>query len=222
MDGPPSRISIRVVVPDPGRSGVDVETRILVDDRPVVAEAFTDGPAASPEDLLGPDGPLHAHVVPHEVRLAVADCAEGCCGALHVTVERRGDRVVWRDWRNPDDPDVALPTFTFDAAGYDAEIIRAGSDHTWEWHERTVARHVRRRLAAEPELMTRWDCHPIWTAARPGDRERVDVSYLLSGASGDPFLQFVAVLGVPPGDPAVVADDLVRACARTTRAGRTG
>lgn len=210
MDDTTSRISIRVAVPDPQYAGV-VETRIFIDDRPVVLEAFNAGPAESPEYLL--DHRLRAGADPHEVRLAEADCTEGCCGALYVTIQRCGDEIVWRDWRNPGDSRLRLPTFTFDAAQYDAEIARAGADHTWEWHDRTVARLVRTRLRAEPELLTRWDCHPGWIGARPNDRGHVHVSYLYPrrpGPDDQPWLQFVAVIEVPEGDPETVADDVVR------------
>jgi hypothetical protein len=46
-----NRFDIRVVVPDPARKQ-DVETRILVDGRPVVAAAFDKGTAYAPEYLL--------------------------------------------------------------------------------------------------------------------------------------------------------------------------
>jgi hypothetical protein len=212
VDKATSRISIRVAVADPEYAGA-VETRIFIDDRPIVVETFTAGPAEPPEYLLGSDRRLHAGVEPHEVRLAEADCTEGCCGALYVTIQRRGDEIVWRDWRNPDTSGLTVPTFTFDVAQYDAEITRAESDHTWEWHERTVARLVRQHLGGEPELLGGWDCHPGWMEARPNDRGRLHVSYFFPqrpGAGEEPWLQFVAVLDVAAGDPATVASDIVK------------
>ncbi|SCL14579.1 hypothetical protein GA0070616_0481 [Micromonospora nigra] len=213
MGGTVDRISIRVTVADPARATA-VETRILVDDRPVVAEVFTAGPAEPPEHLLGPDHRLHADVEPHEVRLAEADCTEGCCGALYVTIQRCGDQVVWRDWRNPDAAGLTLRPFTFDAAQYDTEIARAESDHSWEWHERTVARLVGQRLREDPELLGRWDCCPGWVEARPNDSGRVHVSYFHPrppSAGEQPWLQFVAVLDVAAGDPAKAAGGVVSA-----------
>ncbi|MET7959612.1 hypothetical protein [Micromonospora zamorensis] len=189
-----------------------METRVLIDGRPIVGEIFTAGPAAPPEALLGIDHRLHADLEPHEVRLAEAECTEGCCGALYVTIQRCGDDVVWRDWRDPDDFHLTVPTFTFDAAQYDAEVARAESDHTWEWHEATVARLVRERLKGDPDLLGRWGCHPVWVAARPSDRGRIHVSYFFPqfpSATDGPWLQFVAVLDVPAGEPTTVADDLV-------------
>ncbi|MFF0467504.1 hypothetical protein ACFYPX_08795 [Micromonospora zamorensis] len=212
MNGEQSRIAIRVSVPDPELSGA-VEASVFIDGRPVVAEAFTAGPAEEPEYLLGPDHRLHADVEPHEVRLAEADCTEGCCGALYVTIERRGDEVIWRNWRNPDRSGFDLPALRFAAAQYDAEINRAENDHSWDWPDRTVTRLLRDRLREQPDLLGRWDCHPGWVAARPNDRGRVHVSYFYPQRPAgveDLWLQFVAVIELPAGDPAIVVDEIVR------------
>ncbi len=207
-----ARIAIRVSVPDPAHRGT-VETRILVNGRHLCAEAFTAGPAEQPENLLGPDHPLHADVEPHEVRLAQTDCTEGCCGALFVTIERRGDEVIWRSWRNPDCPGLDLPTLHFDAAEYDAEVARAEADHSWEWPARTVARLVRARLREQPDLLARWDCAAGWVAAGPPDTSRVEVSYFHPArprGGDDLWLQFVAVIDLPANDPEDMRDEIVR------------
>ncbi len=207
-----NRIAIRVSVSNPQLSGT-VETSIFIDGRPIVAEAFTAGPAEQPEYLLGPEHRLHAEVEPHEVRLAEADCTEGCCGALYVTIERRSDEVIWRDWRNPDRSSVGLPAVRFDAAQYDAEIARAENDHSWEWPDRTVARLLWARLRKQPDLLGRWECHPGWVEARPNDRGRVHVSYFYPRRPAgveDRWLQFVAVIDLPAGDPEIVVDEIVR------------
>ncbi|MEU8022198.1 hypothetical protein ABUL04_08905 [Micromonospora harpali] len=212
MDDEHSRLAIRVSVPDPALGGA-VETSVFVDGRPVVAEVFAAGPAEEPEYLLGPDHRLHAEVEPHEVRLAEADCTEGCCGALYVTIERRDGEVIWRDWRNPDRSSLDLPTVRFDVGQYDAEIARAENDHSWEWPDRSVARLLRARLREHPDLLGRWDCHLGWVAARPDDQGRVHVSYFYpnqpAGVEGL-WLQFVAVIDLPAGDPEIVADEIVR------------
>ncbi|GIF94966.1 hypothetical protein [Catellatospora citrea] len=216
-DGGRSSFAIRVAVGDPGRRG-GVETRIFIDRRPVVGEAFDKGPSEQPEYLLGPEHRLRAGDEPHEVRLAEAECTEGCCGALYVTVERQGAEVVWRDWRNPDRTGVDLPSFRFAAHEYDAEVARAEGDHSWEWPDRTVARLVRARLRQEPDLLGRWDCHPGWLSAGPHGSGQVHVSYFhprRPSLADEPWLQFVAVLDVPPGEPESVADEVVRQLADT-------
>ncbi|GAA1365787.1 hypothetical protein [Catellatospora chokoriensis] len=211
-DGGRSSLAIRVAVGDPGRHG-GVETRIFIDGRPIVGEAFDKGPSEQPEYLLGPEHRLRAGDEPHEVRLAEAECTEGCCGALYVTVERQGGEVVWRDWRNPDRTGVDLPSYRFAAADYDAEVARAESDHSWEWPDRTVARLLRARLRAEPDLLGRWDCDPGWVSAWPHDLGRVQVAYFhprRPSLADEPWLQFVAVIDLPPGEPESVADAVVR------------
>ncbi len=144
-----NRIAIRVSVsgsPYPDA----VQTRISVDDRRVVAEAFGSGPAEPPEYLLGPEHRLRAGTDPHEVRLAVADCTEYCRGALYVTIERSGDEVIWRGWSDPARSEVDLPAFRFDAAHYDAEIARAESDLSWEWRDAFTCRTSIRAIPGPP------------------------------------------------------------------------
>ncbi|MEU8761421.1 hypothetical protein [Streptomyces sp. NPDC048659] len=123
----PPRLRIEVAAHDP----VDrqyVETRFLIDGRPLVPEVFRRGAGLSPEELLG-TGALVATEEPRQVLLAEAWCTEGCCGALRVTVVREGPEVVWRDWSHPvvlpgGEPPPPLPPYRFDAVAYDAELAR--------------------------------------------------------------------------------------------------
>ncbi|KKZ71368.1 hypothetical protein VO63_24140 [Streptomyces showdoensis] len=155
----PPRLRIEVVAADPVERR-PVETRFLIDGRPLVPEAFGRGPGHAPEHLLD-SGDLVATGEPREVRLAEAWCTEGCCGALHVTVVREGDEVVWRDWRRPDRlPGGAvpppLPAYRFDAAAYDAELARAVREDGWSWPARETARLLAAGLRRDPELPARW------------------------------------------------------------------
>jgi hypothetical protein len=186
-----SLFRVKVVVPDPFRRS-DVQTRILVDHRPVVAAAFDKGPPFPPETLCS-RGQLRADNQPREVRLAEAHCTEGCCGALYVTIVRNGDTVVWRDWRGHTTP-TAPPELRFGAAQYDAEIESAETDHSWEWPARTVARLLQERLDAEPDLLTRWQCHPGYIWASPDDPTRLRFSFIYAPrpkpTDDEPWLQF--------------------------------
>ncbi|TKK78980.1 hypothetical protein FDA94_36290 [Herbidospora galbida] len=149
----PSGLGVYVVVPDPAR-GERAETRLLVDGLPVVAEGFRSGPPEAPERLLPA---LRAVKEPREVRLAEAWCIEGCCGALHVTIVREGDTVVWRDWRGHR-PGAALTTFRFRAEEYDRALDGAVQDEGWKWPARTLADRLARRLGDDPGLLGRWEC----------------------------------------------------------------
>ncbi|WP_203704599.1 hypothetical protein [Asanoa iriomotensis] len=204
-----ARLQVHVVAGDPLRRG-SVETRLLVDGRPVVAAAFDKGPPFAPETLLA-TGRLRATAEPHEVRLAEAYCTEGCCGALYVTVVREGDTVVWRDWRGHTRAE-APPEVHVDAAEYDATIAEAESDHSWEWPARTVARLLRERLTAAPGVLTRWQCHLGWVTAQGDEplRVRLGFSYPEETFTDDePWLQFELAIPVDETPPIAQADHIV-------------
>ncbi|MFJ9692415.1 hypothetical protein [Kitasatospora sp. NPDC101183] len=175
----PRRLRIQVVAGDPAEQA-RAETRILVDGRPVVPAVFGYGPGSPPDHLLTA-GALRAREEPHEVQLAEAHCAEGCCGALQVTVRRDGEEVVWENWRHPRTlpgnqvPAPELPAYRFDAAEYDAEITRATADRSWTWPARTIARWIRTTLTNAPEILGRWDSKPGWINTNPDDPDTVVV-----------------------------------------------
>ncbi|MER7951426.1 hypothetical protein ABTY59_28935 [Streptomyces sp. NPDC096079] len=158
------RLRVEVAVADPGDPDV-VETRFLVDGRPLVPWAFGRGPGDPPERLLD-TGVLRARDEPREVRLAEAYCTEGCCGALHVTVRREGPHVVWDGWSRPGAPRGLPdpPALRFDAAAYDAEIGRAERDRGWSWPARDTARLIARGLRDRPGLLARWGLRPGWVS----------------------------------------------------------
>ncbi|MEU0399497.1 hypothetical protein ABZ318_04475 [Streptomyces sp. NPDC006197] len=175
-DGAP-RLRIEVAVADPGDPDV-VETRFLVDGRPLVPWAFGRGPGDPPERLLD-TGALRAGDEPREVRLAEAYCSEGCCGALHVTVRREGPHVVWGDWSRPGAPRGLpdLPVLRFDAAAYDTEITRAERDRGWSWPARDTARLIAAGLRDRPGLLARWGLRPGWTGTAFGEPDTTVVTY---------------------------------------------
>ncbi|MFB6505997.1 MULTISPECIES: hypothetical protein [unclassified Streptomyces] len=175
--GPEERLRFECVEHDPGERG-GAETRILLDGRPLVPEVFDRGPANSPAHLLD-GGLLRATDEPREVQLAEAYCAEGCCGALYVTIRRDGDQVVWSDWRLPawwDSPE--LPERRFDAAAYDAEVARAENDHSWASPAYRTARLIAAGLRDRPDLLTRWDVRLHWISSDFRDRDCTNVSLL--------------------------------------------
>ncbi|GAA3494624.1 hypothetical protein GCM10019016_017240 [Streptomyces prasinosporus] len=212
-------LRIEVVAGDPA-DREPVETRVLVDGRPVVPAVFGRGPAHSPEYLLD-DGRLRAGAEPREVQLAEAHCTEGCCGALHVTIRREADQVVWENWRRPRtvpgsrEPVPELPARRFDASAYDAEIARAETDRSWSWPARTTARLIKAGLIGKPELLSRWDAERGWIGSGFDDPDTTVVTfwYAPGPASGRPQradspLQFRWVIpddGTPPEVQAATA-----------------
>ncbi|WP_204018217.1 hypothetical protein [Sphaerimonospora thailandensis] len=199
-DGRFNRLAIRVAIPDPA-IGEQVETRLLVDGRPVVAEAFRKGAPHGPEDLLGL---LAATAEPREVQLAEAYCTEGCCGALHVTISRDGDTVTWGNWR-ASGAAGALESFRFQAEQYAETIARAVRDHGWEWGARSLARKLNRLLADEPGLLAAWQCEPGRVYARTDEYETIRMCFwhprYPSGLdSDDPWLQLEWLISVDDTD----------------------
>ncbi|WP_316528437.1 hypothetical protein [Kitasatospora brasiliensis] len=182
----PAAFRIEVVAGDPADKA-PVETRVLIDGRPVVPAAFARGPAAQPDDLLDGGG-LRAGPEPREVRLATASCAEGCCGALYVTIRRDGDQVVWENWRQtmPGSRGAVpeLPAHRFDARAYDAEVARAEGDCSWSWRARTVARLIKAGLIGRPDLLSRWDASRGWISSDFDDPDTAVVTF--SYAPGPP------------------------------------
>ncbi|MCX5263543.1 hypothetical protein [Streptomyces sp. NBC_00199] len=210
-------LRIEIVAGDPEGDRASLETRILVDGRPLVPALFPFGPAHSPEILLD-EGQLRAGSEPHRVRLAEAWCTEGCCGALHVTVRRDGNEVVWEDWRRPTlpgsrGPAPAVPALRFDAAAYDAEIVRAETDGDWSWRARRTARLVKAGLTARPDLLARWDARRGRVGTGFDDPDTVKVNFwyqpgLAAGhPQGDPLVFQWAVPddGAPPEEQAAAA-----------------
>ncbi|MFF3320908.1 hypothetical protein [Streptomyces sp. NPDC002889] len=198
----PLPLRIEVVVRDPSDPDV-VETRFLVDGRPLVPAAFGRGSGNSPEDLLH-NGSLRATADGQEVQLAEAYCTEGCCGALYVTIREEGDEVVWGGWRGTA-KGVVLPEYRFDAADYAAEILRAETDHSWSWPARTTARLITEGLRERPDLVGRWHLR--------GGRAHTDFSapctvvlwFVLQPEEDGPWLQFSWRLpddGTPPDEQA--------------------
>ncbi|MEV7617485.1 hypothetical protein [Streptomyces sp. NPDC089799] len=201
----PEAFRIEVVVADPADRNL-VETRILLDGRPVVPSLFASGGANPPEQLLD-TGRLRAGPEPREVQLAEAYCTEGCCGALYVTVRRDGDAVVWDGWRGVEGG-AEPPAYRFDAAVYDAEVERAENDRSWSWPARDTARLIARGLRERPELLGAWGCRPGWAGTVWDEPETVLLSFVYApgDASGPvgtdrPWLQFAWRIpddGTPP------------------------
>nr|MDT0521411.1 hypothetical protein [Streptomyces sp. DSM 41633] len=176
-----------VVVHDAADSN-SVETRILVDGLPLLPALFAKGPGLPPEYLLD-TGYLRAGAEPREVQLAEAECTEGCCGALYVTVRRDGDEVVWDGWRGAVGPPP--PVYRFDAAAYDAEVDRAERDHSWCWPARRTARLIAAGLRERPELLRRWDLGLIWVGTDWGEPHTTVARFVFSppGGAEDPHGQ---------------------------------
>ncbi|WP_344943199.1 hypothetical protein [Sphaerisporangium flaviroseum] len=202
--GPYNEVAVHVAVPDPLNFS-QVQTRLLVDGRPVATEAFRKGPMFDPEHLLA-TGMLRATATPREVRLAEAHCTEGCCGALYVTIARDGGTVVWDRWRDSGGT-VRMEAFRFEARRYADTIARAERDHRWEWPARSVARKLSEHLRADPGVLSRWRCELQTVYAQVDEQDRIRMMFWhprrpSGGEPDDPWLQFEWIIPLDPGDAA--------------------
>jgi hypothetical protein len=178
------RLELRVEPYDPVT--VDqFELIILVDGENLLAAQRFVG--FDPWDILGPDVPL---LPPQPIpRVAVARCGCGIagCGALAPLILKRGDEVVWTDFRSftgdydgpiaEDDPDLTratvcdLPEVVFDGTQYRAEVARASADYSWETPQRRTTRLFVEYLDRETDRLSElgWRLRPRrgqWS--RPG------------------------------------------------------
>ncbi|WP_405793984.1 hypothetical protein [Streptomyces sp. NBC_01506] len=135
-----------------------------------------------------------------------------CCGALYVTVRLDGEHVIWGASRNPDEDEVDLPDFRFDAREYRAEVERAVADHRWEWRARTVARLLERDLGERADRPAPWDRELGDVAAWLGEPDRINLFLFHPGRSaigeGSPWLQLRMTLPVSDDDPVAQAGRL--------------
>lgn len=169
---------LKLVVRSPAESRWgEVELRVLVDGRDVVAEVFEAGANSDPDYLLGAESRLMPGEHSREVLLAEAYCTEGCCGSVSVRVRREGDEIVWDDWSDPQNPELVLESFQFDAERYLAEIARADRDREWEWPGRTIGRLMRAAVEAEPELFGSWNSDLYFVRSPPTNRQALEVVF---------------------------------------------
>ncbi|MCD0447000.1 hypothetical protein LO763_25615 [Glycomyces sp. A-F 0318] len=208
-DFPPG-LAIRIAVPAPS-TGEEPRTHLLADGVPVVTDLFGNGVPDRPERLLHQKQGLRTRTEPYEVRLAEADCAEGCCGALvaHVSTDEAGRRVLWEVKATHGGTDSTR--FAFDADAYDAEVERAVADRSWEWSAHRAARLLDQRLRDDPELLARWDCRLAGAVSWSSDRTLLKLLlWHPEPPNRDrPWLQFQHQVRMP--DTVVIDDDAVAA-----------
>ncbi|MGW2050281.1 hypothetical protein ACWCPF_34680 [Streptomyces sp. NPDC001858] len=212
----PDLLALSIVCPPPEEGAVEV--RPIVNGRDLLAEVVPGGVGGTrylgvgPRELLGQDGPLHATATPHEVRLAWSGCGvEECCGALYMTVTRDGDRVVWADWRDLANQDFDLPQLRFAAGQYEAEVLRAEEDRSWEWPAGAVARLLEAGLRRRGDWLVRWDCEleGVWASRMETDRIHVVLMHPRDRTDADlPWLQFGMTLPISADAPSVQAERL--------------
>jgi hypothetical protein len=172
----PNRLTVAVISPEKSPWHL-LELRFHIDGQDVISQVFDEGPGEDPDRLLTADSPLLALHGPTTVRLAEAICGSGCCGCIDVHVRRDDDEIVWEQWHNPDDSHVPLGEFRFGIRQYEAELLRAQHDRSWEWPGRVIARLAEASLTARPEVMGRWNSSLDFTGSLASRRQEVEVVF---------------------------------------------
>ncbi|WP_052438628.1 hypothetical protein [Streptacidiphilus jiangxiensis] len=200
-------LELRIICPPAAEVGLEV--------RPIVGgrDLFADSPyrSLSPRHLLGSATLLRATATPREVRIAKTGCVEECCGAVHVTIRREMEHVLWTGWRNPMDKDFSLADCRFSAAQYDAEVARAEADRRWQWPGTVVADLLEAKLTADGSGLAAWDCEleAIWDSWNEPDWIDVVLRHPRDcDEREDHWLQFGIRLPISADDPAGQADQL--------------
>ncbi|NEB54115.1 hypothetical protein G3I48_17785 [Streptomyces griseus] len=177
-----STLTLQHRIPDDWAADPWAEVRPLIDGVDVLKAVHPEGMALSRRHWTGPaeSWPLAVTKEPRRVKIAEPPCTAGCCGALYVTMRREGDRVIWDAWENTSNV-FALPSdFWFDAAQYEAELVRAAADRSWEEPVDTIARLLHQTLA-DSGWFERWGC--VLTNVSPR-REEPDMPEELTSPEG--------------------------------------
>lgn len=200
-------LELRIICPPTTEVGLEV--RPIIGGRDVFADSHYQ--SVKPRHLLGSAGQLRATATPREVCIAKTGCVEECCGAVHVTIRRETDHVLWTDWHNPMDKDFSVADCRFSAAQYDAEVARAEADRRWQWPGALVADLLEAKLTGDGRGLAAWDCEleAIWDSWKEPDRIDVVLRHPRNcGEREDHWLQLGIRLPISADDPARQAEQL--------------
>jgi hypothetical protein len=156
----------------------------LIDGQPMLAGTkLSDWMGFDPGDILHGDLPLLPAEPSRRVALYRCGCGESGCGVVAPLIVLRSNGVVhWTDFRDytgvfsgptvAEDPDGGhehkLPELTFDRAQYEAEVMRATGDRSWETERRATAQVVRRLLMKEQSKLAELGYRLDWVAPERG------------------------------------------------------
>jgi hypothetical protein len=179
-DGGLSVLSLHVDVIESGPDWPVVTIR--VDGQDPFSGVARDWRGFDPAEMLGTGSPMLPDDLGRRVALYRCSCGVAGCGVIapFIVPSPDGARVSWVDFRDYvgvfDGPTAAgsaertgkpwsLPDLHFDRAQYEAEVLRAGADTSWETPRRRMARLVEQQLRELdfelPDLALRWVV-PAW------------------------------------------------------------
>lgn len=118
---------------------------------------------------------------------------------------------MWTGWRDPAHENFDLPVLRFTAGQYEAEVLRAGEDRSWEGPAEAVARLLEAGLRGRGDWLVRWDCEleGVWATRKEPDRIHVVLWHPRNRADEDvPWLQFGMTLPISADAPSAQAERL--------------
>jgi hypothetical protein len=135
----------------------DHEVRIWVDDRDLLSGLDVLG--LDPDDLFWPTPTLLPTAFPTTTTLARCSCGEVGCADVMVRIEQEHPCVLWT-------VEGVASTVRFLHQDYEAEVLRAAGDYSWETPDRTAARLVRERIPLVSEHLDRLGVRFEWASGR--------------------------------------------------------
>ena len=148
------------------------EVLLLGDGRDLVRSIASGMMGLDPDDILVEPTLLHVDAKPRRATIGRCDCGEVGCGSVEVEVSRQGETVVWSTQPRGQ-------TFSFDAQQYEAEVVRAVADTTWETTDRTAARLI--RTGVDHDALARSGLQFSWASGRLRDGKMTAALNLAEG-----------------------------------------
>ncbi|HET8619650.1 MAG TPA: hypothetical protein VFM27_11855 [Acidimicrobiales bacterium] len=216
-DGSVSTLTLRIDEDD-GRPNHPIVS-ILIDDQDRLGTLQGGFIGFDAEEILD-SGALVPRDPPRRVAVyRCGGCGQPGCACVALVIERRGNRVVWSDFRGFtgvfERPLVdAEPTggtsfgswsITFDADQYSRELDRASSDRSWESPARRTARLLRDHLDRADDQLTGLGYWRGWVAPSWHVDGAFDVDFV--GPEG----QLVVTLHPTSSDPSAAAREMAQA-----------
>jgi hypothetical protein len=127
------RSALRLEI-QPAPTSNDHEVKVWVDDRDLLSEVGVLG--LDPDDLFWPTPTLLPTAFPTTTTLARCSCGVVGCADMCVRIEEEHPCILWT-------VEGVAGTVRFLRQDYEAEVLRAAADCSWETPDRTAARLVR-------------------------------------------------------------------------------
>ena len=141
----------------PSPSSNDHEVKVWVDDRDLLSEL--DALGLDPDDLFVPTPTLIPSAFPTTATLARCSCGVLGCGDVRVRIDAENPWILWT-------VDGLKSSLRFVRQDYEAEVLRAANDQTWEPPDRSAARLVRMGIPRVADHLDQLGVRFGWASGR--------------------------------------------------------